>query len=77
MLPIVIGSEEERRDIVRQVKNIMQVADQLNYLEGDEKTSVEEEVAVLMGELNETIYDLYELDDVERAIIQSYVLKKR
>ncbi|RLE74838.1 MAG: hypothetical protein DRZ80_03855 [Thermoprotei archaeon] len=77
VLPIVIGSEEERRDIVRQVRNIMQVADELNYLEGDEKTSVEEKVAVLMGELNETIYDLYELDDVERAIIQSYVLKKR
>ncbi len=79
VLPIHIGSKEERLDIIKQVEKICSVAKKLNEVEegSEEKKEIEEEMGRLMGELNETVYNLYGLNEEEKAIIQTFVLKKR
>lgn len=77
VLPIPISSSGTKQEIVAQVKKIMSVAKNLNNAEGEEKRRIEEEVLLLVSELNEKVYDIFELSDEERAIIQAYVLRKR
>jgi len=77
VLPIALGSQEERAEVIKQVEKIMQVANKLNYTEGEEKERIEEELSPLIADLNEAIYDIYELNETEKAIIQAYVLRKR
>ena len=79
VLPIKIGSAEERNQVVVQVEKIMRVAAKLNTVEegSEEKKEIEDELNVLMGELNEIVYNLYELTDDEKAIVQNFVLRKR
>jgi len=79
VLPISIADRSERRDIVRQVLKICGVAKELSEVEegSEEKKIIEERVSELVGELNEKIYDLYGLDEDEKAIVQNFVLRKR
>jgi len=77
VIPIAVGTMEERADIVRRVNAIRNIALKLDYTEGNEKEKVEEEITFMVADLNEAVYDLYELDESERAMIQSYVLRKR
>ncbi len=83
ILPIKIGEKEEIKQIVKQVKIIMKIAAKLNEINEDVeeyallKESIEEEISLKVAELNELVYDIYNLSETDRSLLQSYVLRKR
>ena len=89
VLPIAVGDEDTRREIVKLVREIMSLSikiDELASREGDDENDGEyrdqleeliEKRDILLGELNEIIFNLYGLGEEEKAVVQSFVLKKR
>ncbi len=79
VLPIRISSAEDRREVIDLVKKISEKAFKLVELEeeSDEKVALEEEILSLMADLNEVVFNIYNLSEDEKATIQAYVLRRR
>jgi len=65
--------------VIDLVKKISEKAFKLVELEeeSDEKVALEEEILSLMADLNEVVFDIYNLSEDEKATIQAYVLRRR
>lgn len=81
ILPIGIAEKQTREEIIRYSKEISEKTraylTALNGVERLEKKTIESEIGFLVRELNEIVFDLYELREEERIVIQNYVYKKR
>ncbi len=89
VLPIAVGDKDIRGEITRLVKETMFLSIKIDELisrdnsgeEGDynfeQLESLTEKRDALIGELNEIVFNLYGLKEEEKAIVQSFILKKR
>ncbi len=82
VLPVRIGEKELRMEVIKRVKELMREAMKLNNIEDSDeyseiKKSIEESLALKQAELNEIIYEIYTLNEADKSLIQSYVIKKR
>ncbi len=81
ILPIKIADKQTILDVIRQTKTIVEETNKLLSLDQSsdekEKKQLESEIGFLLSELNEVIFDIYSIDDIERVAIQNFVYKKR
>lgn len=83
VLPIKIGEKELRTEIIKKAREIMNEAIKLNNIPEDDeeygevKKTIEETLALKQAELNELVYEIYELSEVDKSLLQAYVIRKR
>ncbi|MGQ4891886.1 MAG: hypothetical protein ACP6IP_05265 [Candidatus Njordarchaeia archaeon] len=83
ILPVELGTSEVRREIIKIVDDLSNISRRIDNLmmtgsEDKEKPlELEEEKNSLLANLNEMIFQMYNLNEEEIATIQTYVLKKR
>ncbi|MEX2689545.1 MAG: TaqI-like C-terminal specificity domain-containing protein [Candidatus Njordarchaeum guaymaensis] len=82
VIPIAIGDKTTREEIISIVKNLEGEMEALIKVKNDpEKKEEREKLEIRFqetyGKLNEKVYSLYELDDKDVAMIQTFILKKR
>ena len=87
VLPIEIASNEYRREVIDLVIRVSKLSEKIDTLLRDSDTKSEEEKSEieeltverdnLIAELNELIFSIYGLDEEEKAVIQSFVVRKR
>ncbi|MCR8433591.1 MAG: hypothetical protein NDP13_04855 [Crenarchaeota archaeon] len=81
ILPVKVAEENTRKEVIKYSKEISEKT--RTYLsiqqesERPERKELESEIGFLMHELNEIVFDIYELKEEERIVIQNYVYKKR
>ena len=79
ILPIKVAELNTIRDITRRSKEIHdKTMTYLRLSEGDaEKTYMGADIEFMKTELNEIIFDIYDLNEKEKIIIQNFVYRKR
>ena len=82
VIPIAIGDKTTREEIISIVKNLEGEMEALIKVKNDpekkeEREKLEIKFQETYGKLNEKVYSLYELDDKDVAMIQTFILKKR
>lgn len=81
ILPIKMAEQPTRSEVIRYSRTISEKTNKFLALPPDvdptEKAELESEIGFLVHELNEIIFDIYELNENERIVIQNFVYKKR
>ncbi len=81
ILPIKIAESPMRAEVIKYAKKISEkMREYLSMPPESEQTAkseLESEIGFLTHELNEIVFDIYELDETERIVVQNFVYKKR
>jgi len=81
MLPIKIAESPMRAEVIKYAKKISEKMQEYLSMppesEQTTKSELESEIGFLTHELNEIVFDIYELDETERIVVQNFVYKKR
>ncbi len=80
ILPIKIVERDRQREVVKVAKELAEkTREYISAQEtvGFQRDQMESEIGFITRELNEIIFEIYDLDERERAIIQSFVYRKR
>jgi len=83
IIPIEVAEKETRIKIANLTDELSKISKAIDKLRNEEIVDEEKIMELenqrnrLFTNLNELIFDIYEINESERAVIQSYVLKKR